>query len=180
MNEIPEITDARLYELAARINPVVRYGRLFYVKPPDLRCEIFTERPELTGEADLVYLTGVQTLHASWGDPSNFGPTVAEVLAQIPAHLVDQVVAFETLPLCLDTKKHPGLHIALTKLYGARPNPGEAEMLLRALELAGKKHAEDRLTKDGGVCALMTDNPAVLCRELVAALHELGWKLEPK
>ncbi len=60
----------------------------------------------------------------------------------------------------------------------------EAEMLLRALELAAGKHeatlpAEDRLTK-AGVRAMLDDKTApVLCMELVTALHELGWRLEP-
>lgn len=179
-----------------------------------------------------MYLPEIRTLH-TYRAPCSFKPSLAEVLAQIPAAFLDQVVAFETLTRDVDMDQ--AVHVTTTKLYGTKPvaacpglyieqpnvvdgdnfyyphgvsmtraevisrlekqvGPGElverdgkyyyrtgreAAMLLRALEVAGKKHAatlpaEDRLTKDG-VRALPTDKTApMLCRDLVVRSARAG------
>ncbi len=125
--EIPEITDERLAELAARIKPVVRNrsNALAYIKPCDLRNVAFTWSPKITRKAaNLVKHATIRTLHR-YGYYGLFKPSIAEVLAQIPADLIDETVAFETIGPsdATDLGKesealNAGFHVATTRLYG--------------------------------------------------------------
>lgn len=125
--EIPKITDERLAALAARIKPVVRNrnNALAYVAPCDLRNEAFTWDPKITRRADnLVKHATIRTLH-TYGYYGFFKPSIAEVLAQIPADLIEQTVAFETVgPADADAINeesaalNAGFHVATTRLYG--------------------------------------------------------------
>lgn len=130
---IPEISDERIDELLHRTWPVVRFsgkhqdrsGKLFYIHSVDPRGVAFTWDPCPTDPAKgLVEIARIRTLH-TYGYYGMFKPSVAEVLAQIPEHLVDQVVAFEThgpetagdLNREIDAL-NAGFHVADTILYG--------------------------------------------------------------
>jgi hypothetical protein len=136
--EIPEIADERLAELAARIKPLVlrdeskidgQPGRaLWSIKPCDLRGVAFPWDPQwdMPAPADLVPLRVVRTLH-TYGYYGMFKPSVAEVLAQIPADLVETAVAFSVdgPKTATDLGKHPdelnaGFHVAQTTFYGRK------------------------------------------------------------
>jgi len=117
---IPSISDERLTELAAKIKPLVRFeehdgkpeghsldgedGQLFLIKPPaDLRSVGFNSCPTATERAlGLEVVRELRTYHTT---SCAFNPSVAEVLAQIPDELIDEVTHFETIrnwpqPLC--------------------------------------------------------------------------------
>jgi len=115
---VPKITDERLAELLARIRPVHRFdGELCYIKPVDPRRIAFTWDPKKDMRADgLVALQYVMTCH-DYGHPSLFKPSVAEVLAQIPEDIVDEVVAFET-SRDADFDRGLGCHVTTTIFYG--------------------------------------------------------------
>lgn len=129
MITVPPITDERLAELAARIKPVVQFkGRRHYIAPVDLRGEAYTWAPRLAEEAPpLVTLGEFQTYHA-YGYYGMFKPSVAEVLAQVPAEHAAQAVAFEIVvwpETSADLNQYlealnAGYHVATTRLY-ARP-----------------------------------------------------------
>lgn len=126
---IPTISDQRLKQLAKKIRPVVKNskGVLHFIKPVDLKTVAFTWSPNFDEEArSLAPLKTIRTFHG-YGYYGMFKPSIAEVLAQIPADLEDQVVAFETHgPETADdfykdeeTKKafDEGFHTADTTLY---------------------------------------------------------------
>ncbi|HEY4506152.1 MAG TPA: hypothetical protein VJJ24_01765 [Candidatus Paceibacterota bacterium] len=130
---IPPITDEHLRELAGRIKPVIQFkhrgfrrkGRR-YVKPVDLRGVAYTWDPKPARPArDLEPIVDITTYH-SYGAPVFFKPSIAEVLAQIPAEYLDAVVAFEIV----ESPEHrddlyrdggealnAGYHVATTRLY---------------------------------------------------------------
>ena len=135
MERIPEITDQRLEELASQIKPVVRFkgkkgrvpkynGVLFYIADVDLRGTAFTWEPKATKIADdLNIYAMIRTFH-SYGAPSFFKPSIAEVLAQIPQEDIGRVVAFETLTSKIDSTSldiknclPDGYHWTTTRLY---------------------------------------------------------------
>lgn len=130
---IPKINNERITELLARIRPCVRKkDKLHFIGPLDPRDVAFTWNPTLEGEApsDLPVLAKIRTLH-TYGYYGLFKPSLAEVLAQIPADLVGKVTAFETHgPQTADdfyrdaeTKAafDAGFHTAETTLYGGEP-----------------------------------------------------------
>jgi len=108
-DRIPDITDERLAELAAQIRPLIRYtmskdredfgqlklddkgkpsqdrqGLLTFVEPSDLRSVSLMWDPKVVGmpQKDMMVIDRLITYH-SYGAPSLFKPSVAEVLAQI-------------------------------------------------------------------------------------------------
>ena len=122
-----ELSDEELADLAQRIRPVVRdeNGRCFYIEAVDPRKEAFTWSPTLTDEAadgagGIVRIATIYTLH-SYGAPSLFKPSIAEVISMIPQHLLGKVIAFETV--CPDdvggqrSALAKGYHVAVTHLY---------------------------------------------------------------
>lgn len=115
--EVPKITEERLAELLPRIRPVVRKdGGLWYIKPVDPRRIAFLWDPTLDAKVeDLKELRGIHTFH-DYGHPSLFKPSIAEVLAQIPADIVDETVAFETGFVDFDQGRD--CHLAWTVFYG--------------------------------------------------------------
>jgi len=92
---IPDITDERLNELARRIKPIVKFKKqLYYIRKCNLRTTAFQWAPKPTSRVqNIARLDDITTYHkhAYYG---LFKPSIAEVLAQIPEHLVDQVCAF--------------------------------------------------------------------------------------
>lgn len=145
MSRIPDISDERLKELAARIKPVVRFttddkfsigtspkerssdsnGRLFYIEPVDPRQAAFTWDPKPVGPPadNLRKLDIIRTYH-SWGAPSMFKPSVAEVLAQLSPTQVEEAVAFEVVCDDKDARHvlSDGFHASLTILYTDKPH----------------------------------------------------------
>ncbi|MFA6570038.1 MAG: hypothetical protein WCT77_02245 [Bacteroidota bacterium] len=124
---IPEISDGELDKLTRLIKAVVDFpgeGK-YYIKPVGPRTVVFTwdPKPDTVAEG-LKPLLDIRTYHA-FAFYGFFKPTIAEVIAQIPNDILDQVVAFEII-------KHPettedlnnekeainaGYHVATTRLY---------------------------------------------------------------
>lgn len=103
---IPAITPDAVQALLARITPMLRNnaGQLCPYQPAQPADPVKTSFT-WHGEADcgtpvpeqgLSMLAEVTTYHTC-GYAMFFKPSIAEVLAQIPAELVDKVVAFEVL-----------------------------------------------------------------------------------
>lgn len=123
---IPELSEELLQDLARRIRPVVRdqSQRLRFIEAVDLRTVSFTWNPNFTDAADhLVDVVRIRTLH-TYAYYGFFKPTIAEVLAQIPAEMVPEVSAFETIgPFdATDLNReigalNAGFHVAMTTLY---------------------------------------------------------------
>jgi hypothetical protein len=113
---IPDMPKAAISRLAKRIRSVaVRDGDLWEMAQPDPFTTAFTWDPDWQAPArNLVELVTVRTFH-TFGAPSLFKPSKAEVIAQIPVGLIDQVVAFATDdPQLVDGGR---FHAATTVLY---------------------------------------------------------------
>ena len=143
-NRIPEISDARLAELYARIKPIARFKRkdgdildfpespkesevklvpndvggvLYWLDDVEFPRSTFTYSPKpVKMVKSLKSVTGITTYH-TWAYYGLFRPTIAEVLAQIPEEYVDKVVAFETLTAITTSHIVENYHVAMTILY---------------------------------------------------------------
>ena len=124
---IPEVPKKRIEELAERIKPVVQFARKgkYYIRPVDLFGIAYTWDPKSADKATgLKLLCDITTYH-TYGYYGMFKPSIAEVLAQIPAEYLDKVVAFEIVgsPETADdlNREHEavnaGYHVATTRLY---------------------------------------------------------------
>ena len=124
-----ELSDLELTELARKIQPIVRdeNGRCFFIKPVDPRGVSFLWDPSFAEEADgpggIVRHSTIYTLHP-FSYHGMFKPSIAEVLAMIPQHLYDKVIAFETTgpddASDLNRQRaamNASLHVAVTHLY---------------------------------------------------------------
>jgi uncharacterized protein (DUF2236 family) len=123
---IPEITDEEIERLSKQMRACYRFDKVLrYIVPVDARCVAFTWDAEQAEVAeDLEALEDILTLHryAYYGF---FKPSIAEVMAQIPKELLDQVVAFEIVEHPEDVSDlkatteavHAGFHVATTRLY---------------------------------------------------------------
>jgi len=104
----------------------VREGKLRYIERGDLRYGAFSRYPSLAEEAENLEVVAVlPTLH-TYEASAIFRPTIAEVLAQVPAGYTDDVVAFQTncntepvftWPEEERSAMHWGYHLARTTLY---------------------------------------------------------------
>ena len=137
---IPKSSKKRIAEWAMRIRPVVMIteplsflkpqdGYLSFIKPPDLFNVAYTWDPKPTKEATgLKAVADIRTYHV-YGYYGLFKPSVAEVIAQIPANLLPTVVAFEIIQnpeTASDLNKEKqalddGFHVAKTRLYAKEP-----------------------------------------------------------
>lgn len=124
---IPEISDDELFTLCTRIRTVVDFPKKgkFFIKPVDPRNASFMWSPKPDKRAkDLKPLRVIRTYH-TWSYYGFFKPSIAEVIAQIPKELLDQVVAFEIIkyPKTADDLNeesealNAGYHVATTRLY---------------------------------------------------------------
>ena len=133
---IPEMPEDDIRRLAETIKPIVRFaegkeglfrseqGFPYRIEPVDLFKTAYTYDPKPTTrfEGELVPLRDITTYH-SYGYYGCFKPSVAEVLAQIPDDIVDQVVAFEIVwspETAADLRGeavNAGYHEATTRLY---------------------------------------------------------------
>lgn len=124
---IPEVVKERIQELAERIKPIVQFPRegKCYIKPVDLFGIAYTWDPKSADKATgLKPLCDITTYH-TYSYHGFFKPSIAEVLAQIPAEHLDKVVAFEIVenPETADDLNrerealNAGYHVATTRLY---------------------------------------------------------------
>ena len=125
--EIPAISDELIEKLSQTMKPVVEVDdHLFYIEPVDPRRTAFTWSPTVTNHADdLEFVAVIPTLHKC-GSGVFFKPSIAEVLAQIPAGYIDQIVAFRTtiteeqVPDWTDAERQAfnwSYHLGSTTLY---------------------------------------------------------------
>jgi hypothetical protein len=124
--KIPPIKEGRLNELAARIKPVVAFkGVKHYIQPCHLRNEAYTWDAQKAAKAPpLVELVDIRTYH-TYGFHGFFKPSIAEVIAQIPADIIDQVTEFEIVDAPKSAEDlneerialNKGFHVATTRLY---------------------------------------------------------------
>ena len=122
---IPPISRERVLELVERIHPLVeRDEKLWHIAPCDPWKIAFSWDPTLRRPA-LDFVPGISfpTLH-TYGAPVFFKPSIAEVLAQIPEELIDEVDAFSVKgpDTAADLNKNidalnAGFHVATTTLY---------------------------------------------------------------
>ncbi len=128
---IPPISRERVIELVERIHPLVeKHGHLWHIAPVDPWHFAFTWSPTLRHQA-LDFVPGIcfPTLHA-YGAPVFFKPSIAEVLAQIPEDIIDDVDAFSVKGPedMADLNKerdalNAGFHVAQTTLYKRSKSP---------------------------------------------------------
>ncbi|MEK7609440.1 MAG: hypothetical protein AAB476_03105 [Patescibacteria group bacterium] len=127
---IPEVPEECIKELAERIKPVVQFARKgkCYIKPVDLFGVAYTWDPKPMDKATRIKpICDIRTYH-TYSYHGMFKPSIAEVLAQIPADHVDKVVAFEIVasPETADdlNREHEalnaGYHVATTRLYSRK------------------------------------------------------------
>jgi hypothetical protein len=124
---IPEITNERLNELLLRIKPVVEFnGVKHWIKKCHPRDVAYTWDARKAGKAPaLKELRAIRTYH-TYGYHGMFKPSIAEVIAQIPADIIDQVTEFEIVKRPLTATDlneesralNAGFHVATTVLYG--------------------------------------------------------------
>ena len=126
--KVPEISKARIRQLAERITPVMEFkekGRC-YIKPVDIFKESFTWEPEPGSKAtDLKAICDITTYHP-YGYIGYFKPSVAQVISQIPREHLDKVIAFEIVKVPDEFPENSspeyealdaGYHTATTRLY---------------------------------------------------------------
>ena len=127
---IPEVPDVQIRELSRRIKPVIQFhgpkkSGLRFIGAVDPWSVAFTWSPEPRKRAyDLKPLCDITTYH-SYAYHGFFKPSIAEVLAQIPAEYLGGVVAFEIVehPETADDLNrekealNAGYHVATTRLY---------------------------------------------------------------
>lgn len=93
---VPEITDERLQELMLRFTPLVKRGDLLHrIEVPDLRNVAYTWDPVLLEPTPFVAMVECKLDHYC-GYHALFKPSIAEVLAQLPADLPAECNAFWT------------------------------------------------------------------------------------
>ncbi|KXK07542.1 MAG: hypothetical protein UZ21_OP11001001044 [Microgenomates bacterium OLB22] len=121
---IPKVPRMMVRQLALRIKPVVDFGSRgkCYIKPVDLFNVAYTWAPIPAEKAPVFEVLCDITTYHSYGAPVFFKPSIAEVLAQIPAEYRDVVVAFEIDPPGSirnmdDAAFLDGYHSATTRLY---------------------------------------------------------------
>lgn len=121
MNRIPDISRETVEELYKKVKPLVRdkNGRFYTIEDVDLFKTAFTWSPILKEEVDgLEVVTIIITFHV-FGAPAFFKPSIAEVLAQIPRHLLTKIDFFEvwTEGLGIQNVLSDGYHFTHTILY---------------------------------------------------------------
>ena len=121
---IPKLSLAELRARAERIKPVGKKGSRLFFFPDDDLTNAFKWHGLTSKRADgLEPFRTVRTLH-TYGYYGFFKPSIAEVLAQLPAEDLEVTVAFEVNgpESASDLNKHldeldAGFHVAETTLY---------------------------------------------------------------
>lgn len=132
---IPEIDDVELERLMQLMKPVARFGEdkwLHTIMPVNPRNVAFTWDPSPAEKlTDAFEVARIETYHTC-GYIACFKPTITEVLAQIPKHLIDETEFFETLKGdCVGCFSQGDGHRTVTILYSSSPSWKRIE---RALE----------------------------------------------
>ncbi len=122
-----EISDEVLAERAARIKPAITVDdalchQLYLIEDVDLRRTAFTWDPKPTQPVGEAYeIARIETSHTC-GYIAMFKPSIAEVLAQIPEHLLSYAKWFRTLTGDTVTCYADGDgHRTITILYSDKP-----------------------------------------------------------
>ena len=96
-------------------------GFLFNIEPVNIWDIAYTWEPKPVGEPVYGRLHAVDIIRTyhSWGAPSLFKPSIAEVLAQIPIRYVHKISNFHILNGDMDVRHvlSDGYHAVLTKLF---------------------------------------------------------------
>ena len=97
MEYIPEITNDRITKLLKQMQPIIEKDQKFFsIKKVDPRKTAFTWDPKRKKEIkNIEPIRTVETYH-TWAFYGFFKPTIAEVLAQLPADIEKEIVAFKT------------------------------------------------------------------------------------
>ncbi len=125
---IPAVAKDELIERSKRVRPVItKDGAKTYLEPVDPFTVAYLWSPKPVAEPvpPLVPLGEAKTYH-SYGYYGFFKPSIGEVLAQIPADILDKVVAFEIVKAPEDAADlndenealNAGYHVANTLFYG--------------------------------------------------------------
>lgn len=123
---LPYISDEELEQLLKQIKPLVRdeQGHLRAIADVPPRTTSYIWDPELLEAVDPGPVLAEFDTYHSFAAPVLFKPTLAEVLAQIPADLQPYAKAFE---LDQDSAEvwDESHHVASVTLYGAPPDLSE-------------------------------------------------------
>lgn len=94
---IPEVAKEEIIRRAANIRAMKRdeNGKLRFITHPDLFNTAYLWAPNLEGEAPPMQEVYRCTTYHTWAYYGFFKPSIAEVLAQLPADMVRKVKAFE-------------------------------------------------------------------------------------
>lgn len=151
---IPELPEARLRELAERVQPLLfpdGDAPVLPDQPVDLHAPLMAAPRGVPAEG-FAPLCTITTFHPVLpiDAPVRFSPTAAEVLAQLPAHLADGAAAFSvgwrTGPMVTDPHERRSYWSAHTTLYvrsDQRWEPPEDDMPLAELPaLSGDELAD--------------------------------------
>jgi hypothetical protein len=127
-------------------------GSFYYLKPVSLFTTAFTWPgvPKADVRAPRLQQLRTITTYHTWAYYGFFKPTISEVLAQIPADILDQVIAFELEPPADPLEPwnivQAGHHVAQTTFYTKRPRGMKAESSGR-----GKRVLSDPAPKDAAI-----------------------------
>jgi hypothetical protein len=123
---IPKLSEEELEKRAQTIKPVIRFdGTLHYIEDVHLSNVSHIWSPVKKDVASgLLPVTNVVTYH-TYGYCGLFKPSIAEVLAQVPEEIVDQVCAFEIVEKPKSAEDlnrnlealNTGYHFATVQLY---------------------------------------------------------------
>ncbi|MBP6888251.1 MAG: hypothetical protein KBC21_00965 [Candidatus Pacebacteria bacterium] len=128
---IPKLSEEELQKRYQLIKPVIRFsGTLYYIEDVHLSNVSYIWSPVKKERASgLMSIAKVTTYH-TYGYYGLFKPSIAEVLAQIPEEMVDQVCAFEIVERPESAEDFgkdivaikAGYHVALAQLYKKERN----------------------------------------------------------
>lgn len=126
---IPNVPPEKVLELSKTIRPLVvdELGDLRYSVHTELFNTAYTWNRNFGEKVNLQEGTKVEHIRTyhSYGHPSLFKPSIAEVISCIPEHMWDKVYAFEIVDKPRDAADlnkerealNAGFHVATTRLY---------------------------------------------------------------
>lgn len=129
------IDDLTIQRLLRQLRPVCfdSQGRLCFIEPPDPRGVAYTWSPTLREPASgLIEIARFATVH-SYGAPSFFKPTIAEVLSQLPDPLPEDAAAFTTFTDDVGFTEGGRDHLAVSALFALAAPASRTQDLREAL-----------------------------------------------
>lgn len=124
--KINKCSDEELNRRAERIRPLVSYSDgLWFIKPQHLTDVAYLWKPTKDIKAPEMQVIGQFRCLHTYGHPSLFKPSIAEVLWQIPEEMLDRAKAFEltTAPRNSDDLNaasdalNQGFHVSTINVY---------------------------------------------------------------